>query len=72
MWYSPSQHPTITTDAALIDGDGDLLLIYTGMNYKIIEVGQVGRIVSGRRHEAGEMNAQENEQFNLAQMGKKR
>lgn len=71
VWYSPSAFPTVSTDAALIDGDGDLLLINPGWGYKIIQAGQVNRITSARQHEGEELNAQEREQFNLAQTGKK-
>lgn len=50
VWYSPSMSPDIVTDADVYDQEGDLLLVYTGMRYKLIAVQQVERSVSPRNH----------------------
>lgn len=59
VWYKPAGFPTISTDATLIDGDGDLLLINPGWGYKIISVQQVNRIVTHQVAVGEEINAQE-------------
>lgn len=63
VWYSPSGFPTISTDAVVIDGEGDLLLINPGWGYKVNSVQQVWRIVTAHVAETEELNAQENAEF---------
>lgn len=63
VWYSPAEFPTITTNAHLVDGDGDLLLINPGYGFKVISVEQVNRIVTDYRAESEEINAQEIQEY---------
>lgn len=51
VWYSPADFPTVSTDAVLVDGDGDLLLVNPGWGFKLISVQQVNRIVTHRTAE---------------------
>jgi hypothetical protein len=67
VWYSPSGFPTISTDAVLIDGEGELLLINPGWGYKIISVQQVRRIVTARIAENEELHTQEMVQYESAE-----
>lgn len=55
VWYSPSSFPTISTDAVIVDGDGELLLINPGWGYKLIHVSQIVRIISSYRYETEEL-----------------
>lgn len=59
VWYSPADFPTVSTDAALIDDDGDFLLINPGWGFKIISTQQVNRIVTHHVAIGEEINAQE-------------
>lgn len=59
VWYAPEGFDGILTDASLIDGDGELLLITNGWQYKLISTAQVDRIVTARSHEAHEINFEE-------------
>lgn len=63
VWYKPASFPTISTDAVLVDGDGELLLINPGWGFKIISVQQVNRIVTHKVAEAEELNAEEITQY---------
>lgn len=67
VWYKPASFPTISTDATLIDGDGDLLLINPGWGFKIISVQQVNRIVTHHMAESEELNAVEIAQYEAAE-----
>ena len=67
VWYSPANFPTVETCADLIDGDGDLLLVWNGWQYKIISVQQVERIVTARSAERAEAIAVEWEEYDAAQ-----
>lgn len=67
VWYRPASFPTISTDATLIDGDGDLLLINPGWGFKIISVQQVNRIVNHHMAESEELNAVEIAQYEAAE-----
>lgn len=67
IWYKPASFPTISTDATLIDGDGDLLLINPGWGFKIISVQQVNRIVTHHTAESEELNAVEIAQYKAAE-----
>lgn len=63
VWYTPDGFPTVQTDADLIDGDGDLLLIANGWQYKIISVQQVTRVEIARTAERHEQLAVEMLEF---------
>lgn len=63
VWYKPAKFPTISTDATLIDRDGDLLLINPGWGFKIISVQQVNRIVTNKVAEAEEIQIEENLEY---------
>lgn len=63
VWYKPAGFPTISTDAVLVDGDGDLLLINPGWGFKVISVQQVTRIVTHKVAEAENLNAEEIRQY---------
>jgi hypothetical protein len=67
IWYTPAGFPSVQTDATLLDGDGDLLLISNGMTYKLISVQQVKRIVSARTQEQSELYQSESEDYDAAQ-----
>jgi len=57
----------VQTDATLLDGDGDLLLVTSGWMLKIISVQQVQRIVSARAQERHELYQTESEDYDAAQ-----
>lgn len=59
VWYTPAGFDTVETDAQLHDGDGDLLLVWSGTRYKIIATEQVKRIVTGQWHAWSEVLAEE-------------
>lgn len=59
VWYSPEDFPSVSTNASLIDGDGDLLLINPGWGYKIIRVQQVNRIVTHHTAESHDLHLEE-------------
>jgi hypothetical protein len=61
--YTPANFPTVTTDALLLDGDGDLLMIHNGMQHKIISVYQVTDIQDSRSYEVEELRAQELDEY---------
>jgi hypothetical protein len=63
IWYSPAEFPTVSTDAVLIDWDGDLLLVNPGWGFKVINVQQVNRIVTHRVAIGEEIAAEERQQF---------
>lgn len=63
IWYKSASFPTISTDAVLVDGDGELLLINPGWGFKIISVQQVNRIVTHKVAEAENLNAEEIRQY---------
>lgn len=55
IWYTPEGFPTVETNAEVIDGDGDLLLVTNGWRYKIISAQQVTRIIRHRAQETIEL-----------------
>jgi hypothetical protein len=61
--YTPANFPTVTTDALLLDGDGDLLMIHNGILHKIISVYQVTDIQDSRSYEVEEIRAQELDEY---------
>ena len=64
VWYSPAGFEGIvSTDAHLVDGDGDLLLVYANGRSKIISVQQVNRIVTDKAAQAAEMFIEENLEY---------
>lgn len=63
VYYSPAGFPSVLTDATLVDGDGDLLLVSNGWKLKIISAQQVERIVSAHTHESSELLGQEMIEF---------
>lgn len=66
VWYAPEGFDGVITDASLIDGDGELLLVTNGWRYKIVSVYQVDRIVSARSHEAHEISYAETAAYQQA------
>ncbi len=66
VYYTPAGFPTVLTDAVLVDGDGDLLLVDNGWRLKIISVQQVEKIVSARTHERNEAIDQEWQEWDEA------
>ena len=69
VWYTPEGFPDVQTDADLVDGDGDLLLVHNGWRWKIISVQQVKRIMTGYRYAAVELYDAECSQFDQANSG---
>lgn len=67
VWYKPAKFPTISTDATLIDGDGELLLINPGWGFKIISVQQVNRIVTHHTAESEDLHIEECLQYEAAE-----
>jgi len=63
IWYTPEGFPTVETNADVIDGDGDLLLVSNGWRYKIISTYQVTRIVRSRIQESIELRDIEAEEY---------
>jgi len=63
VWYNPEGFPTVQTDAELVDGDGDLLLVSNGWQLKLISVQQVCRIVPARSAETIELMDMEREEY---------
>lgn len=63
VWYSPVEFPTVSTDAVLIDGDGELLVISTGCETKIIHVDQMNRIVTHHVAQGEEIAAEERQEY---------
>lgn len=64
VWYTPEGFPDVETDADLIDGDGDLLLISNGWMLKIISAQQVTRVHSSRFHGWQEIGDEERVAYN--------
>lgn len=63
VWYTPEGFPDVETDADLIDGDGDLLLVSNGWMLKIISVQQIVRIHSSRFYGWQEQRDQERAEY---------
>lgn len=64
IWYSPAGFEgVVSTDAHLMDGDGDLLMVYAGARLKVIGVAQVNRIVTHQVAVGEEINAQEIQEY---------
>jgi hypothetical protein len=63
IWYAPAEYPDIETDATVLDGDGELLLVTNGWQYKIISTRQITRIVDAKNHESVELLDMEREDY---------
>lgn len=69
VWYTPEGFPDVETDADLIDGDGDLLLVSNGWQYKIVSVQQVTRVHGSRFHGWQEQRDVERAEFDAQEKG---
>lgn len=63
VWYESVVFEGVQTDAALIDGDGEFLLLNPGWGWKLIHVSQVKRVITHHVAIGEEINVQEIQEY---------